>query len=292
MTISNNEISSDSTTGLVEYCHAKIGTLLKGYGLIDFDDVEEILRYQKTTNLLFGEAAIKLKLVEEQSVRLALAQQYSFPYFGQGTFSKELVVANSPFSKQAESMRKLRSHLLMSFFGKKKNTLAIISPDRGEGRSFLVANLAVVFAQLRLSILLIDADLRNPRQHKIFNVLNKVGLSSYLDCDTEGSIMTTAPQLRSLALIKAGPTPPNPLELLSGQKFKDLLKQVQQYFDVILIDTPPGMDYADAQTIAGWVDGVLLVTRKNHTQTTRVNSLLNQIKGYGIDVVGAVLNRY
>src|SRR6185503_6302746 len=128
--------------------------------------------------------------------------------------------------------------------GAGRRTLAITSPGAREGRSFIAANLAVVFAQLGQRTLLIDADFRAPRQQAIFNISDRFGLSSVLSGRADLSAAVPVSGLTGLSVLPAGPLPPNPLELLSRPSFAALLGKAQAEYDVILIDTPPATEYA------------------------------------------------
>src|SRR6185436_1604721 len=142
--------------------------------------LEDILECQKERGLRFGEAGIRLRRIKQRDVEQALAQQYACPYPQPDEFSPELLSAYQPANRVVDTFRMQRSMLLQRWFQNEPRALAFVSPNSGEGRSFIVANLAVLFAQLGRETLLIDADLRRPRQHEIFRLDNKCGLSSVL----------------------------------------------------------------------------------------------------------------
>lgn len=279
---------------LAEYKDCRIGESLQASGKLETADVERVLYSQKKKGLRFGDAAIKLGLVEQRDVQMALAKQFSYALEEvEGKFSGDLVAALAPFTKETEEMRRIRSQLLHRVFnGSRGKMLSIVSPGSGEGRSFLTANLAIVFSQLGSATLVIDADLRNPRQHELFGLPNEIGLATHLRRVNGDSAVAETTSLGRLSVIVAGPTPPNPLELLSGKRFREILENARRHFDVILIDTPPGMKYADAETIAALCSTALLVVRINRTSLVRAKTLVRQIHGYGVEVVGGVLNRH
>lgn len=270
-----------------------VGKILLDAGKITPEDIERILRLQKQRGLRFGEAALKLKLVTKEDIQFALAAQFEYPYLrkGEGNFSKELIAAYQPFSTKVESLRGLRSQLLLRWIDPDRKILAIISPNRGEGRSYLAANLAVVFGQLGENTLLIDADLRTPRQHAIFNLPNRSGLSALLSGRAGPEVIERLPSLGSLSVLPAGAIPPNPLELISGAEFSHMLREVSEQFDVIIIDTPAGQFNTDAQTISA--RGMsLMVIHQDYTLMKQAKSFLDKINGTNGQVIGTVLSQF
>ena len=163
-----------------------IGAILMDSGVLSIEDAERILVFQKEHNIRFGEAAVRLGLLTEQDVQYALSRQFSYAYLravaGKPSLSDELVAAYQPFSPRVEQLRAIRSQLLLRWFDKaeQRQILAVVGSDSGVGRSYLAANLAIIFSQLGERTLLIDADLRNPRQHELFVLQNQVGLSTVL----------------------------------------------------------------------------------------------------------------
>src|SRR3977135_2323219 len=159
---------------------SRIGGILAEEGKLGAKDIERVMELQQTNGLRFGEAAQRLGLITEDDLRCAVAKQYDLPHLlpGNESISSELVVAYEPFHPRAEELRALRTQLLMrwSKTGIGQRALAIASPGTAEGRSYVAANLAVVFSQLGERTLLIDADLRNPRQQTLFKVDESSGL--------------------------------------------------------------------------------------------------------------------
>src|SRR6185369_4355533 len=154
------------------------------------------------------------------------------------------------FHPVVEELRAVRTQLLIRWYNPEagRKTLAVCSPSAREGRSFIAANLAVVFSQLGSRTLMVDADFRAPRQQSIFNVSDRFGLSSVLSGRSDlGSAVLPVSGLAGLAILPAGPLPPNPLELLSRGAFAGLVAKAAGEYDVVLLDTPPVNEYADAQ---------------------------------------------
>jgi receptor protein-tyrosine kinase len=273
-----------------------IGAILIDTGRLTLDDAEHILHLQKEQGLRFGDAAIKLGLLTEQDIQFALARQYDYPYLlaGEGLISDELVAAYAPFSSQVEALRALRSQLMLRWFTDEteRKTLAIASPGPGEGRSYLAANLAVVFSQLGEHTLLIDADLRSSRQHKLFGLENRSGLSSLLSHRGDAGDVQRIPSFVDLSVLTAGPTPPNPQELLGRPVFARLLDEFSREFDVVIIDTPAARDYADIQTIAVRASGALLVARKHQTSLGQLGALTESLRQLGVQPVGSVISEF
>src|SRR4051812_26212274 len=219
-----------------------IGAILVDEGKLTSADAEQVLARQRELGWRFGEAAIELNLITDADLRQALAKQYEFPYLVSGPdgVSKELIAAWDPFHPVVEELRAVRTQLLIRWYNPDagRKTLVITSPCAREGRSFIAANLAVVFSQLGSRTLIVDADFRAPRQQAIFNVPDRFGLSSVLSGRADLSAAIPVTGMTGLAVLPAGPLPPNPLELLSRPAFAQFLAKTQAEYDVILIDTP------------------------------------------------------
>jgi chain length determinant protein tyrosine kinase EpsG len=273
---------------------ASIGRLLLDMGRITPEDAERVLRLQKEESLRFGDAALKLGLITEADILQVLSLQFDYPYLqpGHGNFDPELVAAYQPFSSQVEGLRALRSQLILRWFGEGQKSLALVSANAGEGCSHLAANLAVVFSQLGEHTLLVDTNLREPRQHKIFNLNETRGLSDILVGRAGMEVMTRVESLVDLTVLGAGTIPPNPQELLSRSSFTDFMNQAIGGFDVIIVDTAPAASTSDAQSIAARCGGVLLVSRLNQTRLAEIASIRDQITVTGARIVGAVVNDY
>jgi protein-tyrosine kinase len=273
-----------------------IGAILMDEGKLTASDAEQVLKRQRELGWRFGEAAIELNLITDNDLRQALAKQYEFPYLVSGPegVSKELIAAWDPFHPVVEELRTVRTQLLIRWFnpGAGRRTLAITSPGAREGRSFIAANLAVSFSQLGQRTLLIDADFRAPRQQSIFNVPDRFGLSSALSGRADLSAASPVAGLTGLSVLPAGPLPPNPLELLSRASFAALLAKAQAEYDIVLIDTPPATEYADAQTVAYRAGDALLVSRQDHTRVADTERAVREISDASARIVGTLMNAY
>ena len=274
-----------------------IGAILVDNGILSTADAEQVLIEQKKSNLRFGDAAIRLGLLTTQDIQFALAHQFNYPYLAKGnaSISEEITAAFNPFSPVVEQLRALRTQLMLRWFDTDamRKSLAIVSLDSGEGRSYIASNLAVVFSQLGERTLLIDADLRNPCQHKLFKVSNGSGLSSVLSGRaTPHDVVIKVESMRGLSLLPAGATPPNPQELLGREIFQGMLAQAAKAFDVIIIDTAAASLSADAQMIAARAGASLLVARNNLTPAAELQNLATNLQNSNVTIVGSLLNDF
>jgi receptor protein-tyrosine kinase len=273
-----------------------IGAILIDSGKLSINDAEQILHLQKAENLRFGDAGIKLGLLTEVDIQRALAQQYDYPYLlkDDGAVCDSLVAAYNPFCPQVESLRTLRSQLMLRRFTGQPNRkmLTIVSPGRGEGRSYLAANLGVVFSQLGERTLLIDGDMRYPNLHTLFKLENRSGFSSLLAGRDELQAVQRVNNLVGLSVLTAGATPPNPQELLSRPALTHLLHRLNEAFDVILIDTPASADFADAHMLSARAGAAVIVARKNHSRLELVRQQTESMAQSGIEVIGSVLSEF
>lgn len=279
------------------FAERSIGAILIDAGRISAIDAEKILREQKQHNLRFGDAAMQLGLLNQGDIQFALARQFNYPYLSHGdqSVSAEVIAAFSPFSATVEELRGLRTQLMLRWFDTdaKRKCVAIASPDNGEGRSFIAANLAVVFSQLGERTLLIDADLRNPRQHQLFNIANSTGLSTILSGRAKAaSAVVKIKKLLDLSVLPSGAIPPNPQELLSRDAFSSMLAEYSDAYDAIIIDTPSATGSADAQTIASRAGATLLVARKNFTRVAALQKMVGELQSSNITIVGSLFNDF
>lgn len=287
---------SVATVPTLPRANRTIGAILMDAGLLSAEDAEQILRLQRQNNLRFGEAAIRLGLLTEADIQYALARQFDYAYLRLSeqhkAVSEEVIAAYQPFSATVERLRAVRSQLMLRWFDRSENrqTMAIVGTSRGEGRSYLAANLAVVFAQLGERTLLIDADMRNPRQHELFMLQNKVGLSTLLAHRSREEAIVRITDLVGLSVLPAGPVPPNPSELLNRPAFDELISHVRSSYDVVLIDTPSLASGEDAAMIAVRTGAVLAVARSKQTRVAAFDDMVIGLTNAGVAVVGTVLN--
>lgn len=273
-----------------------IGAILLDSGQLKPEDAERILRLQKEENLRFGEASVRLGLLTDADIQYALSRQFSYRYLRttgeHRPISEEVVAAYQPFSPPVEQLRAIRSQLMLRWYDKaeQRQILAVVGAEQGEGRSYLAANLAVVFSQLGERTLLIDANLRTPRQHELFKLKNTTGLSTLLAGRARDEAIIHITDLTSLYVLSAGPVPPNPLELLIRRNFDEFLTRVRSMFDMVIIDTPALSVGEDAAIIAMRTGAALAVARSTQTRVAAFSDMVQGLTHSGISVVGSVLN--
>ena len=273
-----------------------IGELLNEACKLGEPQIQQILAYQRKTGMRFGEAAVALRLVERKDVLEALYQQFQYtPGFARSGGTTELVAAADRFSEQAEAFRELRSRLLIEVMRDgPRCALAILSPDAGDGKTYLAANLAVSFSQLGERTLLIDADVRTPRQHQVFGIKpNGVGLSSVLAGFSDaGALVHEVPGLPHLYFVPAGPIPPNPVELMQRPRFGQLVRELLEEFDHVIVDTPAAARGPDARVIAARCGAVLVVARWSHSRMAPLEGLLSALARGPAQIAGVVMNEH
>jgi non-specific protein-tyrosine kinase len=197
----------------------------------------------------------------------------------------------SPHSPSAEAVRLLRANLEFASAGGGIATLAITSPGMSEGKSTVAANLAVVMAQTGLTTVLIDADLRRPTQHRIFSIPNETGLTRLITHPHESwRSAGTHVAVPNLTLIPSGTLPPNPADLLSLDRFANLLKTISQEVDIVIIDTPPILAVSDPLLVARNTDAALLVVRSGSTRKDALRHSAEALNQGNIRLLGVVLN--
>jgi chain length determinant protein tyrosine kinase EpsG len=273
-----------------------IGDILAELRNLSAEQVTKILYYQQERGVRFGEAAVALGMASKDDVLFALAQQFHYPYAPeeQRRLSPDLVALNEPFSPRAESFRALRSQLMMRVFteGNIHPALAVISPNAGDGKTYCATNLAVTLAQLGGRTLLVDADMRGPRIHEIFNLKNQAGLSGILSGRADKQVIQQVPGIPSLFLLPVGTTPPNPLELVERPAFGLLIRELVTKFDHVVVDTPAAIYGADAAVIAARCGAALIMARKDASRTESLRELVASLSGAPVKMAGVVFNEF
>ena len=275
-------------------------SLLGGIGLAYFLEyldntiktVEDVGRYAQLPALgvipaIAGATALRLK-GNRRGKKLSA---------GQLNGSSELARTSDPMtvfdsrSSAAEAYRVVRTSMLLSAAGSPPKTILVTSGQPGEGKTTTVVNTAISLAQLGSSVLIIDCDLRRPATHKIFGLeINGDGLSSYLSREMEVDGLIHKLQIPNLSLLPCGPIPPNPAELISSPRMKDLLKAMAARYDHILIDSPPLINVTDPVILSSMVDGVILVVHGGKSPRAIVQRARQELLGVGAKIFGVVLN--
>jgi protein-tyrosine kinase len=273
-----------------------IGDIISKTKALSGEQVAKIVEYQKQTSLRFGEAAVALGFVTSDDVLFALAQQFHYPYspVNRQALNPELVSAAQPFSKQAEAFRAIRGQLLVRAFAGEgpKSALAVISANTADGKTFFSANIAVVLSQLGGRTLLIDADMRGPRQHEVFGVPNTMGLSGLLSGRSGEHAICAIPDLPSLFLLPGGPVPPNPIELIERPAFSMLLRELVTKFDYVVVDTPAAFYGADASALAMKCGAALCLARQGNSRLSGIQDLIATMSAGSVQLAGVIMNEY
>jgi receptor protein-tyrosine kinase len=205
---------------------------------------------------------------------------------------RELILAHDPDNPRSEAIRSLRTELLMRSSGRQNaGVFALLSPGAGEGRSQLAAELAIAFAQLGSRTLLVDADMRRPRQHALFCTENAVGLAQAL-VDSNTLRVHGVEGVPQLAVLISGGVPPNPLELLSGMRFERIVGEWRRSYEFVVIDTPPTSLFSDALAVATAAGSVVVLGRRNSTSFNSLTELRRKLDTTRARVVGAVINSF
>jgi len=258
-------------------------------------DVDAIVQLQNELNIRFGAAAVKLGLLTQEDVREVLDIQFDYASFaangGAAKISSSLAIVHAPGSEAANAIKRLRSELLVRLGKETSAALAVLSPSRHEGKSYVAASLAIAFAQLNVKTMLIDANFRAPVQHELFSLSNQTGLSTILAKRSPNSLDSIPEVIPNFWVLGSGPLPPNPLEMLSAPKFKEFLDHFAQQVTVFIVDTPSAMQWADAQMIARQTGCALFVARENVTKLPDLKKSKSEMESIGIEVLGTVYNQ-
>lgn len=274
-----------------------IGAIIAETRHLTADQVENVVAYQKKHAMRFGEAAVAMGVASADDVIFALAQQYHYPvaFDEQKQLSPELVALSKPFSRQVEAFRDLRSQIIMrvdpSAEGERR-PLAVVSPDVGDGKTFVAANLAVTLAQLGSRTLLVDADMRSPRLHEVFGLKNAAGLSNILSGRAESQVIQQVVGVPNLFVLPVGPTPPNPVELVERPAFGLLLNELISKFDHVVVDTPAAAYGSDAAVIAARCGAVLVVARRGESRVKTLGQLTALLQQTRSKILGVLFNEH
>jgi capsular exopolysaccharide synthesis family protein len=203
-----------------------------------------------------------------------------------------VVLLEAPSSLASEAYRVLRTNFRYARPDAPPRRVLVTSAGAGEGKSTTVVNLGVALAQAEQRVLLVDADLRKPVLHTVFQRERTVGLSGYLAGETaiDAAIQTTA--VPGLSLVSSGSIPPNPAELLGSRRMQELLEVVRARFDLVLLDSPPILAVSDACALAPLVDGILLVVRSGRLPGSELRRASEQIDAVHGRILGAILNDF
>lgn len=203
---------------------------------------------------------------------------------------KKLVTLTNPNSNISEVYRIMRTNLMFSSLGQQLKTLLITSPGSGEGKSLTSANLGVVFAQYGKSVIIVDADLRKPTQHRVFGIGNNIGLTSVMLGEVSLDNALIPIEDIGLSVLPTGPLPPNPAELLGSERMLGILEELKEKADIVILDTPPVVAVTDAALLASRVDGVLLVLAAGKVKIEVAQKAEELLLNVRANILGSVLN--
>lgn len=203
---------------------------------------------------------------------------------------ESLVTYNAPNSKISEQYRVIRTNLQFASANRKERTIVITSPNFGEGKSTTTTNLAISIAQQGEKVLIIDADLRNPTIHTIFELENTIGLTSILigQATLDGAVNQT--EIGRVDVLTSGPVPFNPAELLGSAAMETLIRKAMERYDVILFDSSPLLELTDTSILANQCDGVILVLSYNRTKNEDTLEAKRILGFTRAKLIGAILN--
>ena len=208
----------------------------------------------------------------------------------------DLIINQNPKSVFSESIKSIRTNLAFTILDKNLRILLSTSPEAGDGKSFVTANLAVAYTQANKRVLIIDCDLRRGRQHQIFGVMNLTsgGYSNLIlnfkdDSDFDKYIVKT--DCEGIDLLPTGPTPPNPVELLSSDNNKKILARLKKKYDIILLDCPPVLGLSDSLIMTQYSDANLIVVSAKKTKFENLERTKKQLEHAGAKIAGVVLNK-
>ena len=212
---------------------------------------------------------------------------------GETNPNTELLIHNDSRSSLAEAYRQLRTSILLSTAGRAPKSLLITSSLPAEGKTTTAINTAISLAQTGAKVLLIDADMRRPRLHSIFNISNAGGLSTLLSTELADENLIdviTYDEESKLNLLTSGPVPPNPAELIGSEQMSNLLKKLQTHFTHVVVDSPPIASFTDGVLIASMVDGVILVVHSGKSSRQIIRRSKQLLQDIGVKIFGVVLN--
>ena len=256
---------------------AILGTVLAGALAIALESMKDTVRFPEEVTRRFGVAS--------------LGTIFKWPTSEIDPGS--LVLWDAPSSGYAEAFRQIRANLQFAAASSPGNTILVSSPAPGEGKSTVVANLALAIAQSGRRIVVVDGDLRRPSIHTFFSgVEREPGLSNYLaELEPDLSAVTYSGVVDGVQVIPSGPTPPNPAELLGSPRMSGLLAQLSKEFDTVLVDSPPLLPVSDGTVLAAQLDSALLVVDAYGTRTGSLDASLDGLKNVKIHLLGVVINK-
>jgi protein-tyrosine kinase len=281
--LSNEAI--ESINDLMEKLQIRFADAAVHTGVITQDELDKALEWIRRGAVQRGRGII------EEVLRRRVRREVILWEGSQLKPCELLLLAHDPGHPRSESIRSLRTELLLRIRNAGTGIVALLSPCAAEGRSQLAAELAIAFAQLGRRTLLVDADLRRPRQHVLFGAENDQGLAQAL-VDGGTIHLHGIEGLPQMALLTSGALPPNPLELLSGIRFERLISEWRRSFEFVVLDTPPVAESSDAITVATVAGQVLILSRAGMTPFTALKEMSRKLETTHARMLGAVIGRF
>ena len=205
---------------------------------------------------------------------------------------EKIISIRKPKSPISESYRGIRTSIEFSNLDKEMKVINVTSSMQGEGKSTVIANIAVSFANLEKKVLLLEGDLRNPSVHRMFNISNINGLTDILLNNKNFAECVHCTEVKNLHVLTCGAVPPNPSEILSSKKMKDFINELREYYDYIFIDTPPIGVVTDAGIISTYSDGCVFVVGSKQCDVEIAKVSKHRLEDVGANIIGAVLNKF
>ncbi len=310
-------MSAEATDGNVVSLVSRLREALIAMGRLTPQGAVLIEETMQDTGLGFGDAAIQLGVITPAELaaaiqaarelsskapdgivqgaiyRMSSTRSLPVKYIRTVKAGPSLTLVHDSDNAYSEQIRALRTELiLLNGTSRTRNsTLVILSPCQGEGRTQLCAELAIAFSQLGQRTLLVDADLRRPRVHALFESDNNLGLGQALASGGVPQLLGVE-DLPHMSVLTAGPSVPNPLELLTNGHFQRQLSEWRKKFNMVIIDTPPITEFADGLAIASFADQVVIVGRLGSTPHRNIKEMLRRMAGTQSRIVGAVINSF
>ena len=208
------------------------------------------------------------------------------------TVLDKIISIKNPKSPISESYRGIRTSIEFSNIDSKMKVITITSAMQNEGKSTVISNLAVNFANLEKKVLLLEGDLRNPSVHRMFNISNAKGVTDILLDNNEFAECVHCTDIKNLHVLTSGPIPPNPSEMLSSNKMREFINDLKEDYDYIFIDTPPIGVVTDAGIISNYSDGCVFVVGSKQCDVEMAKLAKQKLDDVGANIIGAVLNKF
>jgi len=220
---------------------------------------------------------------------LALSILGTIPYIN-GAKEQNVAILDGSQPLAGDAYRVLRTNLQFASVDHPLNRLLITSPTVGEGKSATTANLGVALAQTGQKVIIVDADLHRPTMHRFFKLQHTLGLTTAIvQNDPDMDTLLSGTEIPNLRVLTSGPTPPNPADLLSSQRMRELMDKMEEMADIILVDSPPAIVLSDAAILSTLTDGVLLVVKSGSTRREAALRSIDGLYQVNANVIGVVI---